>query len=104
MPFKKLFSALFLWSFSFFISLAFLIPSTGWCLGMDDFEMAHTLSAGAGIASPSMTSALFENPAGLFTNQQTKFLGEAAWTNSNLNPLGLGGLFFLGNGFVGGGL
>lgn len=83
----------------------FLCPTVTWAAGgMDDFEIAHVLSIGAGISSPSVTSALVENPAGLVYNQQTKFLGETAATNASLNPIGLGGLFFLGNGFVGGGL
>lgn len=82
----------------------FLLPSLVWAYGMDDFEMGHVLSVGAGVSSPSVTSALGENPAGLMYNQQTKFLGEAALTNHSLNNLGMGGLFYLGNGFVGGGL
>lgn len=80
------------------------LPHLSWALGMDDFEMNHTLSVGAGIASPSVTSSLFENPAGLSYNLQTKFLAEGGSTNNNFNPIGLGGLFFLGNGFVGGGI
>jgi hypothetical protein len=71
---------------------------------MDDFETGHILSTGAGISSPSVTSALGENPAGLVYNHQTKFLGALSGGNSSFNPLGVGGLFFLGNGFVGGGL
>jgi len=81
-----------------------LLPTLVWAYGMDDFEMGHVLSVGAGISSPSVTSALGENPAGLMYNQQPKFLGEAALTQNSLNNLGLGGLFYLGNGFVGGGL
>ncbi len=67
-------------------------------------ESIHLLSVGAGISSPSLTSSLGQNPAGLFFIQQTKLLGAIGFTNSNFNPVGFGGLVFLGNGSVGGGL
>lgn len=88
------------------LDLCLLSYSTlGWALeGSDDLEVSHLLSVGGGISSPSVTSSLVENPAGLAFNQQTKFMAEGAATNSGLNPIGIGGLFFLGNGSVGGGL
>ena len=68
-------------------------------------EATHLLSIGGGVSSPSMTSGLIgENPAGFMYNNQTRFLGELGWTNSQLSPLGAGGLMFFGNGQVGGGL
>jgi hypothetical protein len=67
-------------------------------------EEDHLLSVGGGIASPSVTSALGENPAGLSNNRSFKLLGAAAAGNNKLNPLGYGGGIFFGNGSVGGGV
>jgi hypothetical protein len=94
----------FCYIFSFIIALFWSTQS--WCYNRSESgsEAAHALSIGAGISSPSNNSALVENPAGLSYNEDTQFLGEAGWTNSNLNPLGLGGFILLGNGHVGGGL
>lgn len=64
----------------------------------------HMISVGGGIASPSKTSALGENPAGLVYNTDQRVLGALGATNSSLNPLGVGGSFFAGNGSVGGGI
>jgi hypothetical protein len=85
------------------LSVIFL-PVSVWAVGMDDFETGHILSIGGGVSSPSVTSSLGENPAGLAYNHQTKLLGALAGANSSFNPMGTGGLFFLGNGYVGGGL
>jgi hypothetical protein len=78
------------------------------CLAYDRYgsvrEENHILSVGGGIASPSVTSALGENPAGLSNNQTSKILGQMAAGNDELNPLGYGGGFFFGNGSVGGGV
>lgn len=66
---------------------------------------AHLISVGAGISSPSGTTSLTENPAGLIYNQgfTTQFSG----SSENKPPsdpwdLGFGG--FMGNGTVGGAL
>lgn len=67
-------------------------------------EDAHLLSVGAGIASPSMTSALGENPAGLVFNHRFRFLAQAATENDDFSPIGVGGGLFAGNGSVGAGL
>lgn len=64
-------------------------------------EEARLLSVGAGIASPSFTSTVFENPAALFANRRPRLLGHVATPNSNFNPLGYGGLLYLGNGSIG---
>lgn len=70
--------------------------------GLD--ELNHLLSVGGGIASPSVTSALGENPAGLMYNTRTKVQAATATGSESLNPVGFGGLLFGGNGFVGGGI
>lgn len=75
-----------------------------WARGMDDFEWGHELSIGGGISSPAATTALSENPAGLVYNHQFKILAQGASQSNAFNPLGLGGLLFLGNGMVGAGL
>ena len=65
-------------------------------------EATHLISAGAGIASPSLTSALTENPAGLSYNQGFRLLGAGSTQNSDpgISQLGLGAYF--GNGTLGG--
>lgn len=63
-------------------------------------EEDHLISVGAGISSPSVTSAIGENPAGLTNNSTSKVLFEAASGNDQLNPIGFGGGFFTGNGSV----
>jgi hypothetical protein len=80
-----------------------IFPQLALAMGMDDFEMNHFISVGAGIATPSLSSSMGENAAGLQYNQEFKFVGEGALTNNNTGSIGLGGLFLLGNGFVGGG-
>jgi hypothetical protein len=62
------------------------------------------LSVAGGISTPSITSALGQNPAGLIFNNQAKVLVDVASGNDNFNPLGYGGGFFTGNGSVGGGI
>ncbi len=64
----------------------------------------NLLSIGAGIASPSVTSALGENPAGLVSNETPKLLGVISTENNSWDPLGYGGFFFTGNGAVGAGI
>lgn len=72
--------------------------------GMEDFETAHNLNYGAGIASPSVTTALIRNPAGLIHNQTFKIMAEGITNTYTFNPPSAGGGLFWGNGFVGGGL
>ena len=67
-------------------------------------EDAHLISVGAGIASPSVTSAIWENPAGLVYNQEFKLLGFGYTENSSVGITDGGGGLFLGNGSIGGGL
>lgn len=67
-------------------------------------EGVNLLSIGAGISSPSVTSAIGENPAGLIANQTTKLLVSGFSENSSFDPLGLGGTMYFGNGTVGAGL
>ena len=67
-------------------------------------ESMNLLSIGAGIASPSVTSALSENPAGLVSNETPKILGVISTENNSWDPLGYGGFFFTGNGAVGAGI
>ncbi len=67
-----------------------------------DGGSSHELSVGAGMASPSETSALFENPAGLVYNSRIQFQGFGSSGNSSFNPLTAGAGIFLGNGMVGG--
>lgn len=91
------------------LGLSLVVSTSAWAAGAgygtDDFETGHILSIGGGVASPSITSGLLgENPAGLAYNTQNKLLGELAGGNSDFNPMGSGGLFYLGNGRVGGGL
>jgi hypothetical protein len=76
----------------------------GTAYSMGGFETDHLLSVGGGISSPSMTSALGENPAGLIYNQSFKLLTQVASGNEQLNPLGYGAGIFAGNGSVGGGM
>ena len=78
-----------------------LIPNLTWAED-SALEMGHLLSIGAGISSPSLNSALGENPAGLTYNEQTRLLLDGATTNSNSNSIGLGASL-LGDGNVGAG-
>src|SRR5690606_25865707 len=67
-------------------------------------ERNHLLSVGAGISSPSVTTAIGENPAGLVNNQRFKLLAAAYSENSDFDPLGYSGTVFTGTGSVGVGL
>jgi hypothetical protein len=67
-------------------------------------EGGHGLSMADGIASPSVTTGLVENPAGLHYNRKGKLLFALATPDTDLAPLGLGAGFFGGNGSFGGGL
>jgi hypothetical protein len=69
----------------------------------EDIDTARMLSVGAGFASPSKTSALVENPAGLALNERTRILGVLGSDNDSFNPLNFGGGAFFGNGQVGAG-
>jgi hypothetical protein len=62
------------------------------------------LSVAGGISTPSVTSALGQNPAGLVYNNQPKVFLDVASGNDKFNPIGYGGGFFTGNGSVGGGI
>jgi hypothetical protein len=74
-------------------------------LAMTGGETEHLLSVGAGIASPSITSAIGENPAGLVNNQRLKLLASAySAGNDSFDPLGYGATLFTGTGSVGLGL
>jgi|GEM_PF-3597806 len=66
-------------------------------------EDHHIISVGAGIASPSTTSSVSENPAGLVYNQNLKLLGFGYTENSSPGITDGGGAFLIGNGSVGGG-
>jgi hypothetical protein len=68
-----------------------------------EVDTARALSLAGGIASPSRTSALLQNPAGLTLNERTRILGTLNSDNDNFDPLSYGGGVFLGNGTVGGG-
>jgi hypothetical protein len=78
--------------------LAFLLSSTAWA---SDIDSARIMSVGSGIASPSKTSALLENPAGLSINERTRIMGLVRSDDNSFNPLGFGGGIFAGNGQVG---
>jgi hypothetical protein len=67
-------------------------------------EQDRMITVGGGVSSPSVTSALQENPAGLTSNQSGKLLFEGATANDQFNPIGYGGGFFTGNGSVGAGI
>lgn len=67
-------------------------------------ESANLLSVGAGVSSPSVTSAIGENPAGLVNNEGPKLLGSFFSPSSSFNPLGFGATFYTGNGRVGAGI
>jgi hypothetical protein len=82
-----------------FVLFIFFFSSLAFASGQDD---AHLLSLAGGIASPSFNSSLFENPAGLVFNHETRVLGSVASETSNLNPLDLGVGLYLGNGSIGG--
>ena len=64
----------------------------------------HSISVGGGVASPSSTSALGENPAGLIYNDRFKAMFAASTGSRDLNPIGYGGFIFTGNEAFGGGL
>ncbi len=66
-----------------------------------DAGSARTVSIGAGIASPSRTSALLENPAGLTLNEATRIQAAAFSGNDSFDPLGYSGGVFFGNGNAG---
>jgi hypothetical protein len=69
----------------------------------NEIDTARMLAIAGGIASPSKTSALLQNPAGLSLNEKTRLLGTLNSENDNFDPLNYGGGVFLGNGQVGGG-
>jgi hypothetical protein len=66
-----------------------------------DGDSARMLSVGGGIASPSKTSALVENPAGLSLNETTRILGVLGSGDDSFSPVDYGGGAFFGNGSVG---
>jgi len=70
--------------------------------GSGTYETSHLMSAAAGIASPSATTSLFENPAGLVYNEDFKLGLAGASSNNQFNPIGASGTLYLGNGLVGG--
>ena len=80
------------------------ISTNAWAYGMEDFETPHALSVAAGVASPSVTTAITENPAGLAYNQQFKIMAEGTTNTYVFDTIGMGGTLYAGNGFVGGGL
>ncbi len=88
---------------SLLIALA-VQSSNAWAYGMEDFETPHALSYGAGVASPSTTTSITENPAGLVFNQEFKILLEGVTNTYVFDTVGAGGTLYMGNGFVGGGL
>lgn len=65
---------------------------------------AHLISLGAGIAQPSDTSALLENPAGFTYNNGVKLLLTGTAEDTNTLPESVGAGLFLGNGTVAGAL
>ncbi len=83
-------------------TLAALIPS--YALAVGDPEVNHSLSIGGGISSPSITSALVENPAGLGHNRRFNLLASAVSDDDDHDHVGLGGHLYLGNGSIGAGL
>jgi hypothetical protein len=87
--------------FSWMIGALFLSTLASQQARASDIDSARMMSIGAGIASPSKTTALVENPAGLSLNEKTRLLGVLASDNDNLNPLDYGGGIFFGNGSVG---
>jgi hypothetical protein len=64
----------------------------------------HVLTVAGGVASPSKTTALEENPAGLTYNTSPELLGFVSSESNNFNPLEYGLNYFTGNGMVGGAL
>ena len=66
-----------------------------------DIDSARMMSIASGVASPSKTTALVENPAGLSLNERTRILGIGASDNDSFNPFDYGGGAFFGNGQVG---
>ena len=67
-------------------------------------DASHSLSQSGGVSSPSRTSSLNENPAGLIFQTRSEILGAVASSSTQLSPLGGMGAFFAGNGAAGGGL
>ena len=63
-----------------------------------------SLTQGAGVAAPSKTSAIEENPAGLIENGRSTVTGAVRSDSTSFNPLSYEGLFTAGNGSVGVGL
>ena len=68
------------------------------------YEGAHLLSVGAGISTPSLYSALLENPAGLVFNREYRVAAAVTSPNSTLNPIRGQIAGFTGNGQLGGGV
>ncbi len=64
----------------------------------------HLISISSGIAAPSDTSGLSENPAGLTYNGNLKPLVRATTENTDNIPGTIGGGIFMGNNTVGGAL
>jgi hypothetical protein len=92
----------------FYSCLSFLslnsVSSVVFARGQTFADTARALSVGSGVAAPSATTALFENPAGLVYNDRIRIQANGASNNSSLDPLGLGGGAYLGNGWVGAGI
>ncbi|MGZ3689034.1 MAG: hypothetical protein ACXVBW_12085 [Bdellovibrionota bacterium] len=62
----------------------------------------HQTTMGGGISSPSDTSSIVENPAGLTYNQDFAIEAQAMTNSWGILPIGAGGHLFLGNSYVGG--
>lgn len=76
-------------------------------LGAHAFERGgarHDLSVSAGFASPSSSTAIFQNPAGLLWNYRTSVDLAASSSSSSFQSPTLAGGIFSGNGSLGGGL
>ncbi|HUP56658.1 MAG TPA: hypothetical protein VM598_04340 [Bdellovibrionota bacterium] len=79
--------------------ILFLLPAAALAA---DAGSSRTVSIGAGISSPSRTSALLENPAGLTLNEATRVQGALFSGNDSFDPLGFSGGIYFGNGSAGG--
>lgn len=67
-------------------------------------DTKHSLTAGGGVSSPSRSTALFENPAGLVFNHHSEVHLVSYSGSDSFDPTFFGSGFFSGNGSLGGGI
>lgn len=91
------------WSSAFTFLFLIFISAPSFARGGGGRESAHLLEISAGFVSPSMTTAIDTNAAGLIYNESTK-LSLTGNSDDSLNNFGYGGHVYGGNGRFGAGV